>query len=245
MPSYLLKTLFCLALAMFSQATRALADDDAHAIVSGKLVNWIKIGREWDGLERDAAARDRSISNAFVYLRPLNTICDVGGDDIPSRTVGVASINNQFISPPAIALWPSGQLDVVNQGPDDEFITFDRGNYVVNVGKPLRLENLQACRWMPFRVEYGTLSNKCEVFVHENRFIAITDKDGAFTISDVPPGTWEMRICLRGLGMADQIDLSRSKSMTIDEDGLQVVLKSGKTDLERINLYVRPSRLTE
>jgi hypothetical protein len=134
---------------------------------------------------------DKGVQNAAVYL------VDVAkGKAWPpaAKPPELDNIKCEFV--PHVQVMPAGKLDVINKDP---VLHNTHGYYgtrtAFNMAQPNQGQSIPAELTRP-----GTVRVDCDahgwmeawVYVVDNPYYALTDADGKFSITDVPPGTYKL-----------------------------------------------------
>lgn len=227
---------FCFAMSSSSvlPAMEILAKDQ-YAVVQGRLIS----AAPNSDFSNDK--KNVGISEAFAYLFPVisRNTDEIQEDAVPQMRF--VSIAGSSVAPTSLILGRNQTLRLINGGTETELFVLGTSNYSIPPGHAQDFASLPSAL-MPHVVQFGTLTNSCEVFVHDNRLAAITSDNGWFQINDVPYGKWQFCICLRNLGVPDTFDLTQSKGMTIDEQGIQTTVDSIISDLGVIRVGVKSER---
>jgi Polysaccharide lyase family 4, domain II len=134
---------------------------------------------------------ENSVQNALVYLKGI-----VRGKAWPDAITVRAIENWQCNFRPQLQIIPAGQFEIVNSDPVlHNTHGFFNGRTVFNIALPY-----QGLRVRRTLIEPGLVRVECDahgwmlgwIYVADNPYYATTDKEGAFTLSDVPPGTYRL-----------------------------------------------------
>jgi hypothetical protein len=136
-------------------------------------------------------APDKGVQNAFVYLRGIEK-----GKAWEKPGKPPAIDNEKCDFHPHVQVIPVGEIDIVNSDP---VLHNTHGFYGKLTAFNVALPNQGQRITKPLK-KSGLVRVECDahgwmlgwVYVADNPYYAVTAKDGAFTIKNVPPGTYTL-----------------------------------------------------
>jgi hypothetical protein len=132
---------------------------------------------------------DKGVEQAIVYLKEVKK-----GKPWPKTPITIDNVKCDF--KPHVQVIPAGDVEIVNSDP---VLHNTHGFYgkltAFNVALPNQGQRIKK----PLK-RTGLVRVECDahgwmlgwIHVAENPYYAVTDKDGSFTIKDVPPGTYTL-----------------------------------------------------
>lgn len=132
---------------------------------------------------------DKGVEQAVVYLKEVKK-----GKAWPKTPAAIDNVKCDF--KPHVQVMPSGDVEIVNSDP---VLHNTHGFYgkltAFNVALPNQGQRIKK----PLK-KAGLVRVECDahgwmlgwIYVAENPYYAVTDKDGSFTIRDIPPGTYTL-----------------------------------------------------
>ena len=160
---------------------------------------------------------NRGIENVLVSIEGIST-----GKKAAVTTLILNNKKCHFV-PHVLAGMPGDSVEIRNLDPvlHNTHLKFE-GNTYLNVvlppnGKNIKKEIKQA----------GTIKIKCDahtfmngvIYVQESPYFSITDSDGNFQITDIPPGKYKVRITHEGLPSSEKevtIGAGEKKSLSVE-----------------------------
>ncbi len=137
-------------------------------------------------------APDKAVQDAFVYLKTVEK-----GKAWDKSAAKTPAINNEKCDfHPHVQVIPVGEIDIVNSDP---VLHNTHGFYGKLTAFNVALPNQGQRITKPLK-KSGLVRVECDahgwmlgwVYVADNPYYAVTAKDGAFTIKNVPPGTYTL-----------------------------------------------------
>ncbi|MBS0263217.1 MAG: hypothetical protein JSS02_14830 [Planctomycetes bacterium] len=161
-------------------------------------------------VEQDLLVGDENgLSNVFVYIRvPSGKTIDVHADlqKAAEKPVVLENFHCMFY-PHALGVWAKKQkLIVKNRDPLAQVVKIDLlSNSSVNVVMGLdggEVEQVfQKAERVPANVSCGIHPwESARLLVLDHPYFAVTDKNGAFTIKNIPAGEWEIQVWQEKVG---------------------------------------------
>lgn len=191
-------------------------------------------------------AETKGIANVILYLYPSTTSSgslSAKAAQIPihpsyqeteKAEIKLDNFKCRF-DPHVVLLRTTQSLVVGNSDPighNTKIDTFknDPINYTIPSGGTLKHQFPNAER-MPSRVSCSIHPWMIGwVLIRDNPYMAVTDKDGKFSIKNLPVGTWEFMFWHEKAGYVDQVTLGGSKQEW-KKGRAKFVIKSGNNDL--------------
>jgi hypothetical protein len=134
---------------------------------------------------------DKGVKDAVVYLKAVEK-----GKALPKPTQKPEIVNKGCEFVPHVQAFPLGTVVVVNSDPVmHNTHAFHGKQTIFNVALPVKGQKIEKKLTKPGinRVECDTHGWMLAwIFAAEHPYYAVTDKDGSFTIADVPPGSYTL-----------------------------------------------------
>lgn len=142
------------------------------------------------------------VKDAVVYIKEI-----ASGKDWGKVTRKPEVVNHKCIFEPHVQVMPAGMVDVVNSDP---VLHNTHGYYGTNTAFNVALPIQGGRVTKPLR-RPGLVRVDCDahgwmegwVYVVDNPYYALTGADGAFSISDVPPGSYTLVVWQEHTGVAE------------------------------------------
>ncbi len=158
--------------------------------------------------------KKKGIQNAVVRLTDITT-----GKPLPTKTVILDQKNCRF-HPHVLMVPAGGSVEVVNDDPLTHNIhTFSFENAQVNQAQPKGSPKLTIKPTIP-----ETIKVQCDIhkwmegwiIVAAHPYYILTDTNGKFTLTNVPPGTYTLEIWHETLGLVNQtVTVKAQKSVNV------------------------------
>lgn len=152
--------------------------------------------------EKYVLSSDGGVKNAVVLIEEIKA-----GKPLPSAPVEIDNVHCAFV--PHVQVGVKGQdLIIKNTDPmlHNTHIYLDKKT-VYNFALPVTGMEIRK----PVK-KVGVMSVECDahawmkgyLYMHENPYITTTDKNGNFSLTDIPPGTYKIKIWHEALGEQGQ-----------------------------------------
>lgn len=196
-------------------------------------------------LPRLALGPEGGVQDAFVYLHDVPG----GATPRPARTLEIDQERCQY-SPRALIVPVGTALDVVNSDPilhnvHGHALTLDGPKTVFNVAQPVQGQRNE----LPPLTDAGIVHLTCEaghpwmssyIFVAGDPYVTITERDGTFTIEDVPVGTYRITMWHPGIRLERNLkSLQRYEYEPPYETTQEVVVTEGGDAVVDFDLSLR------
>ena len=160
---------------------------------------------------------ERRIKNVIVFLTDIKA-----GKSVPAETVSVVDSKCTFI-PHVMIGFKGSQLVVKNEDPvlhTGHIYSHIKGKTIFNVALPEKGSTVTKSL-----TKTGLLELNCDchpwmesfVYIFDHPYVAITDENGTFVISDIPPGVYTVEAWHETLGtvMLQNVTVQSGKTSTI------------------------------
>jgi hypothetical protein len=155
-----------------------------------------------DAASAPAVTGDGSVANALVWVDGI-----AAGKPLPELRRERVTVENCRIEPRIVAVTSGSTVNVFSSDPvvhDMRFFRENRGDPVTRI---LTVDEGQVIPSERIAAEAGIVEARCTmhpwlrgyIAVFDHPYFAITDASGAFTIEELPPGTYTIKVWREGM----------------------------------------------
>lgn len=149
-----------------------------------------------------AVAADGSVANALVWVDGI-----AAGKPLPELRRERVTVENCRLEPRIVAVTSGSTVNVLSRDPVVHDMRFFRENGGDPVTRLLTVDEGQVIPSERIAAEAGIVEARCArhpwlrgyIAVFDHPYFAITDATGAFTIEQLPPGTYTIKVWREGL----------------------------------------------
>lgn len=186
-------------------------------------------------------AKNRGLANAVIWLHTKEPIPVHQSRQDLSKPVVMDNRNCRFV-PRMVPVRTNQFLHVTNSDPISHNVSvYARRNAPVNLQvpdtEPLKRSFAKA-ELLPVRVDCSSHAwMRAYLVITDHGYVAVTDADGRFEISDVPYGDWEFRMWHERPGYLNDVSINGT-AKTLKRGTVKVSVDSAARDLGRIQLSI-------
>jgi hypothetical protein len=181
---------------------RAPADSAIAAVTDSAMPLTVEEGACADAASAPAVAGDGSVANALVWVDGI-----AAGKPLPELRRERVTVEDCRIEPRIIAVTSGSTVNVFSRDPMVHDMRFFRENRGDPVTRLLTVDEGQVIPSERIAAEAGIVEARCTrhpwlrayIAVFDHPYFAITDASGAFTIDELPPGTYTIKVWREGM----------------------------------------------
>jgi hypothetical protein len=219
-------------------------------IIKGKVVmksgrpvaQTIPVGKDYQKICGDSkivpgttVGKNGEVSNAVVYIEGISS----GKKKLPAGTVQLDQKNCEYV-PHVLIVPPDAELEILNSDPLLHNVhTYDhttsRSATIFNLAFPVKGQKVKRKLG---GASGGKILSLCDaghpwmsahIFVTEHPYYAVTDAEGNFTLDQVPPGKYTVRLWQEGAPQLDKNSNTGFLTTKPREQSKQVNVSAGQT----------------